>query len=357
MSENLVFTAGRKILPLIREEGLRPDMVKVMVGAAGGPRWLVLAHLDRMLFSGWLKDRKEPLFLLGSSIGSWRFAAAAQEDPGSAIERLLRAYIHLRFTSKPTPVEITRESKAILESVLNGAGTRYILEHPYLRLSVMAARCRWPVSVENRVLLSIGLFDAALYNAVHRNGLRFFFERSLFYDSRESPPFFAMNGFPTCRIPLSRHNVKEALLASASIPMAMSGVRNIPGAPKGIYRDGGVIEYHFNIPFIGRGDGVVLFPHFMDRIIPGWFDKKLPWRKPLTSNLDNVLMVSPSREFIEGLPHGRIPDRRDFVLFRGRDDDRIAVWKTISEASRRLGDEFMDAVESGSIRRMVKPMP
>lgn len=36
-------------------------------------------------------------------------------------------------------------------------------------------------------------------------------------------------------------------MASGSIAVVMEGVRNIGGVPEGIYRDGGVTDYHFDI--------------------------------------------------------------------------------------------------------------
>lgn len=71
-------------------------------------------------------------------------------------------------------------------------------------------------------------------------------------------------------------NLKPALQASGSIPYLMNGVQQIPGAPKGVYRDGGPVDYHLDVPFGLDGSGIVLYPHFSQRIIPGWFDKHLP---------------------------------------------------------------------------------
>ncbi|RPJ78596.1 MAG: patatin-like phospholipase family protein, partial [Deltaproteobacteria bacterium] len=87
MNRWLSIFAGKKALLHIREQGLSQEDVSVIAGAAGGPKWLVLNQLDRMIFSYWLRNRKKPLYLLGSSIGSWRFAAASQKDPIEAMDR------------------------------------------------------------------------------------------------------------------------------------------------------------------------------------------------------------------------------------------------------------------------------
>lgn len=355
-TENLVFLAGKKAFSKIKQEGLKPEMVKVVAGAAGGPKWLVLNHLDRVIFSSWIKNRQKPLFLLGSSIGAWRFAAASQNNHGKAIDRFQSAYLGQHYNSNPGPEEVTFETERIMNGFIDDRRINEILHHPYMRLNIMAVRSKWAVSSDKRLFLACGLLAAMLFNIIGRKLLRFFFERALFYDERTIPPFWTMDDFPIRKIPLKAKNLKKALLASGSIPLIMSGVNNIAHAPKGTYRDGGVIDYHMDIPFMGQEEGIVLFPHYTDRITPGWLDKKLFWRKPSLSNMDDVLLIAPSEAFIESLPRKKIPDRNDFWYFKGRDADRIEYWKTVINKSKDLGHEFIEAVETDKIRELVKPM-
>jgi hypothetical protein len=42
MSSNIDIFAGKHALALVRDGGLHPDMVEVIAGAAGGPKWLIL---------------------------------------------------------------------------------------------------------------------------------------------------------------------------------------------------------------------------------------------------------------------------------------------------------------------------
>ena len=353
---NLVFLAGKKAFSKIREEGLKPEMVKVIAGAAGGPKWLVLNHLDRVLFSSWFKKRTKPLFLIGSSIGAWRFAAASQNNHKKAIDRFQSGYLDQQYSSNPGPVEVTRETIRIMDGFLDDSKINEILQHPYMRLNIMAVRSKWAVASDRKMFLALGLLASAFFNTFNRSSLRFFFERVLFYDERTLPPFWKMDGFPILKIPIKEDNLKKALLASGSIPIIMSGVENIAHAPKGTYRDGGVIDYHMDIPFLGDDKGIVLFPHYTDRIIPGWLDKKLSWRKPSSPNMDNVVLVAPSGKFIGRLPDKKIPDRNDFWRFKGRNAERIECWKTVIKKSERLGHEFLEAVETGKIREFIKPM-
>lgn len=72
--------------------------------------------------------------------------------------------------------------------------------------------------------------------------------------------------------------------------------------------------------------------------------------------MKNVLLVAPSREYIESLPNGKIPDRNDFKLYHGKDEERIKCWKTVIQKGESLADDFMDAVESGKIKDLVQPL-
>ena len=357
MPENLVFLAGKKAYAIIKEKGLHPEMVKVIAGAAGGPKWLVLNHLDRILFSTWLKNRTEPLFLIGSSIGAWRFAAVSCSNPLQALKKFETAYLSQTYSERPVPREVTEETSRVRDAYLDTSGIQEILHHPYLRLNFMTVRCKWPNSAENKLLLGAGLFGAALSNVISRKSLKFFFERTLFYHPETAPPFFQKNDFPLQKVPLDKENLKPSLLASGSIPLLMSGITDIQGAAKGVYRDGGIIDYHMDIPFLNSEDeSIVLYPHFTDRIIPGWLDKKLTWRKPQPSNMENVLLVAPSKSFIASLPFHKIPDRTDFWTFNRKDEERIAYWKTVISRSELLGNEFIDTVESDRIKDLVQPM-
>ena len=96
------------------------------MGASGGAKWLVLSHIDRVLSRHLLPELSAPVFLLGSSIGAWRFACYAQDDPEAAIGRFEALYVQQTYSEKPDSAEITRKSQAILDRLLGPAGwTRF----------------------------------------------------------------------------------------------------------------------------------------------------------------------------------------------------------------------------------------
>lgn len=278
------------------------------------------------------------------------------KNPLQALEKFGEAYFHQYYSETPDAAEVSREARRVLDQYLADAGVREILQHPFMRLSVMAARSRFVVSSDQKRFLLPGLASAAVMNIISRSTLKLFFSRALFYDQRDLPPFYSMSEFPIQRVPLDEENLQESILASGSIPLAMEGIRDIPNARAGIYRDGGMIDYHMDIPFNTAHHEIVLFPHYSDRIIPGWFDKHIFWRKAAEEHVAGVLLVAPSKKFVENLPGGKIPDRHDFKLYFGRDAERISAWEYAYSMSLRLADEFIEAIESGNIRNMVEPL-
>lgn len=354
MMKKLKILAGKKALSILREEGLKKESLSVIAGAAGGPKWLVLSGLDRAIFSSWLASSDHPVFLIGSSIGAWRFAAIAQGMGSGAYDRFEQAYLEQRYSVRPTASEVYRVILGVRDAYLGPTGAEAVLAHPFFRLSMIATRCRGIFTRDERFALGPAMIFAALVNLVSRRAMNIFFSRTLVSDPRTAPPFFPNGRDPVQRVPLTAGNMGSALMASGSIPLVMEGVKNIEGARAGTYRDGGILEYHLDVPY--GTDGIVLFPHFMRRIIPGWLDKSMPWRKPDPGNMENVVLVCPSEAFIDSLPHRRIPDREDFKHFRGNDKERIASWKKVVEMSLVLGEEFLELVHGGAIGREATPL-
>ncbi len=354
MDSSMTVRAGKKAFARIRERGFSLDDAAVIAGAAGGPKWLILSGLDRELCSALAGKRKYPLFLIGSSIGSWRFAAYAQKNPAGAMNRFLEIYLGQGYSEKPDSAEISRETERMMDEFLTDQGILSVLSHPFMRLQFFAVRSRGFIQSDKKLLLLGGLLLAASANLVSRGFVRLFFRQTLFQDGRHDPPF--MLDAATDTVTLTPDNFRNALMASASIPLVMKGVSGIQGSLPGVYRDGGMVDYHLDLPYSTNGDSVVFYPHYTDAVIPGWFDKPYPWRRADRRNMENVLIVSPSKSMIERLPLKKIPDRNDFVLFKGHDRDRIVYWKTVADESRRMGDEFMELLVKNRIHEVMKEL-
>jgi hypothetical protein len=354
MAADLLFLAGHRAYERIRANGLCADDVKMVVGASGAAKWLVLHGLESALFGAWFSGRRTPLHLYGTSIGSWKSAAAARTDPQAAFDCLANAYIHQYYSGRITPEQVARETERIMNEFLGPGVPAEILHHPYCRLHLSAVRCRGLLASDNTQLEMAGLGMAWLGNRFSRRLFRRFCLPTLFYDARDLPPFIDNGEFPGGAVSLQTDNLRQALLGSGSIPYVMKSVRNIKGAPKGAYRDGGMFHYHPAFDFLAGGEGIVLYPHFYNQAVLGWFDKKRPDRVAGGKLLADVLMLAPSPSFVAELPFGRIPDRRDFLRLVGRDDERVKFWEKSVAMSRRLGDTFMENVESGRIRELVQ---
>ncbi|WP_417515440.1 patatin-like phospholipase family protein [Marinobacter sp.] len=351
---SLTIRAGRRTLQRLQEKPLTPDDVHVIPGAAGGPKALGLSGLDKAIFGDWLPQVEQERSLIGSSIGSWRFAAIASSDnPRVQLTRLAELYTSQRFSKGVSAAEVTRQSILFLEELIGGRED-YILQHPWYRLNVVVVRTFGMLEPESRARLGLGLMSAISANMVGRRHLGRFMERGILHDARLKAPLSPLTDFPSHEIPLSRENLLPALLASASIPMVMSGVRDIPGAPTGIYRDGGLLDYHLDLPY--EQPGVILYPHFTDRVVPGWFDKTLPWRRGDATRLQDVLLVTPSPDYLERLPDGKLPDRKDFETYAGNDDGRERSWRKAIAESERMGDEFLELLATGRLMDVLQPL-
>ena len=344
MMPNSVITlrAGRRALERIRQAGLQASDVEIVPGAAGGPKGLGIAGLDRAVFGEWLPSSPGVRHLVGSSIGAWRFAAACRKDPVQALGEFTRAYTEQSYPARPSARHVSQSARAMLAGLFAGREDE-ILNHPHYRLHILTVRGRWPRAGRSALSTTMGFGMAALANAFGRRHLARFLERTVFVDSRGALPFIdadrRFDAFRNHVVPLDRGNVGEALLASASIPLVLEGVADIPRAPAGMYWDGGIIDYHLHLPY-HRAQGLVVYPHFVDRIVPGWLDKGMPWRHASGEWLDNVLLIAPSREYLARLPHGKLPDRRDFNRFAGDDAARMAYWRKAIAESDRLAEAF-----------------
>jgi len=328
---------GKRAAAVIGKQGWHPDLFRLLLGASGGPKWLILGQLDRLLFGDFLTRGKRELSVLGSSIGAWRHACLAQADPLAALDRFEQAYLQQSYSPRPTTTEISAASARILEHLLGDGGAEDIVSHPRIRSHIVTARGRGPAGTTQPALLATAMGAAAIGNSLHRRLLNLAFQRVVFHSGASPAPELGLTGFETAYTPLRRATVPLALHASGSIPFVLKGERDIAGAPAGQYWDGGIIDYHFDLREC-RGDGLMLYPHFRADITPGWFDKFLPWRKAGISRLDDLVLLCPSRAFVASLPLGKIPDRSDFK--RLSQDARVAYWRECMARSRALAEDF-----------------
>jgi hypothetical protein len=260
------------------------------------------------------------------------------------------------YGRKDSPGTILRSLAAIIDSYIEDDALPFALTNKPYRLAILTCRMKQLAAYERPWVQKVGFITSFLANALHPALIHHFAERVVFYYGSRPPDFCLRKEFRGRFIPLSEINFKSAVIASGAIPIAVGGVRDIFGAPDGIYRDGGFLDYHINQDYTTRNDGLTLFFHHQERIIPGWMDKRLKRRRPPETFLDSVVMVHPSETFIAGLPDGRIPDRGDFETFIDDPAVRIANWRRTVELAAPLGEEFLELIASGRLKDVVEKL-
>ncbi len=390
--------AGPRARLHLGQNGLSPADVGVIPGAAGGPKGLILGPLDRFLFGQWLPQSQQPIHLVGASIGAWRMATACLSDPVAAFKVLERDYIAQHYELKPG--EKRPSSRFVSEQFGQNLARFYdgriaeVLKHPRYRLHVITSRGRHVLGREGPVRTPMGYLGAFLTNTVRRKSMGAWLERVVFSSQPGGLPF-TTDDYRTRRVALTEANFKLAVQASCSIPFVLQAVHDIPGAPRGAYWDGGIIDYHLHLDYIlnknspeieannilntrpdsvnlvdknisvlnlspsraegGQSDALshapkdarprsegklVLYPHFQKAVVPGWLDKSLKWRHKATRHLDNMLLLAPNPEWVKTLPNAKLPDRKDFVHYGNDLTGRVKAWTTAASASQQMADEF-----------------
>ncbi len=340
----LHYRAGPRALEHLKRDGLGPGSIGAVVGPASGPRWLALAGLDRALLSTDLLSQGR-IRLAGASAGGWRMVAFAARDPLAAHQRLLDGYVGQVFDDTDTPATASRAYARMLADVI-GDDTDHMLDHPVFDLAIHVARSRLGGS---RPALLAALLAAGALNVATARATEVCFERVLLASRPESlPPFDGRV------VPLRRDNLLQAARATGTVPIYKEAVRDIPGAPRGAYVDGGLTDYHLRATYVDD-DRLVLLPHYRRAILPRWLDRFRP-RLPSPEATANVLQIYPSAEFVAGLPDGEIPDRDDFKRFAGDPQERIRRWRQVTAASEALGEQLLADLDSGRLVERVEPL-
>lgn len=344
--------AGTHAYEVIRDGGLSWNDIRIYFGPAVGPRWLIAAGFDRTLIRSGHLGRVKPLLLLGASAGAWRLATWVQPEAEKSYSALIESYISAHYTSQDTPETIQTSLLKIIDSAIEDDALPFALKHPRYRLAIITSRSRHITASSSKWLQGLGFGLCFLFNALSPQGIFLFIDRVVFY-SGPLPPL-CERGY--C-VPLATANFKPALLASGAIPLVVAGVRNIYGAPKGTYRDGGLTDYQLNSTTPPHGcTGLSLCFLHQAQIIPRWLDKRLA-RPPEAERLANTIIVRPSEELIAQLPGGKVPDRDDITRYLTDPETRMKNWRESVDKCAHLGEVFIELVESHQIAQRVERIP
>ena len=231
----------------VAEHGLSPADIACIPAAAGGPKGLALLPLDRLLCAEWL-PRNPGIELVGASVGAWRMAALAQRDPLAALDRVQHAYVHGQcYAAKPTPADVSTACAAA--SRAPPAAPRCTGLRRGVSLSIVTSRARGRLH-DRESKLAFGTGCGGQRGVAQTPGG--YLERVVFQAGAppvllREPGFDRVRPGDACRsIP---DNAEDALLASGTIPLLATPVRNIAGAPPGNYWDGALVDYHLLLPY------------------------------------------------------------------------------------------------------------
>jgi hypothetical protein len=342
MTSPITIRLGRRARQRIAGQGLSARDIAIIPAAAGGPKGLILHGIDCWLFGDFLPSMPRPRQLVGASIGAWRMAAGAFDDPVAAQRRLVGLYVGQQYPARVDAAYVSRTCRALLDALLDGRGHEVLGRDDY-RLALLTARGAGRLAPASGWSETAGFLHAALNNLVGRRRLAASLERVIFHngataakDNWLAAPF---DTFAQHQVALDAGNLRDALLASGSIPLVLEPVRDIAGAPAGAYWDGGLIDYHLHLPY-QRDPDLVLYPHFADHIVPGWLDKSMPWRRARAGHpaLENMILVAPSPAFLARLPNGKLPDRRDFKAYGKDNGGRQRDWRRAIGESERMAE-------------------
>ena len=354
--------AGPKARQHLEKNGLQPQDIGVVPGAAGGPKGLILGALDRFIFGDWLLQSHQSVHLVGASIGAWRMATACLDNPVAAFSRLEHDYIHQHYALEPGQKRPTADfvSEKFGKSLADfyGGRVREVLNHPRYRLHIITSRGRHMLGREHKVATPLGYLGAFLTNSVYRKAMGAWLERVVFSSQNAGLPF-ATGDYRTRQVALTDANFQRALQASCSIPFVLRSVSHIPGAPPGAYWDGGITDYHLHLNYASdliansphkhcadgqnhslNSAGLVLYPHFQKAVVPGWLDKGLKWRHQSTHFLDNMVLLAPDPAWVKTLPNSKLPDRQDFTHYGADLQARIKAWRTAVSQAAQLAQEY-----------------
>lgn len=353
----LKILAGPKAYTQIKKNGLAPADISAVFGASGAAKWLTIYGLDSAIFSQWLANSEQVIDLFGTSVGAFKLAAASQADCTKALDLLADAYINQHYEGKVTAAQVAIETTRILNTFLSPQSIDEILTNSRYNYHCGAVLCKGLLASDNVNVQKLAMAKAFLLSLIGRNALCNTFDRAVFTSGKPQFDLSGLDAYATHKIVLTKDNFRDAILSSGSIPVVMPGVANVAGGPLGKYRDGGLLDYHPVPSNIGNIDkGLVLYPHFYTEVKEGWFDKFAPGRVVSAKQLDNIVLIGPSDDFVKSLPGGAIPDRKDFYTFKGNDEERIRRWTIAKDRSCELGEEFMQLANSGDIAAKVEPL-
>ncbi len=339
-TKHLHIKAGEKAYARLMEKGLQPKDIKVFAAAAGGPKWIILYHLDLYMMQNFLKEHEQPIHFIGASIGAWRSMTYSHNDPVEAMHRLSYEYIHQRYSEDASWNEVTEGCRKLITNTL-GNGTQHILSNTQRKLHIQVSQDLNTFKTNTNRNLKYKFGKMFLQHWLYRKSIGKHLKRLTFSNAEQT--LILDDGIASELVLLTEENLLPALRASGAIPLIMEPI-SIDGHD---CWDGGIVDYHLDFKY-DIGDKLVLYPHFFGYIKPGWFDKKNPFR--FSKHHHNTVLIYPSPEFVQMLPNQKLTDLKDFYAYAKEPDERIKVWLKAREMGKYLVEDFEKLLNPETLR-------
>ena len=335
----LKIKAGKQAHSRILEQGLTSEIVSAFSAAAGGPKWIILYELDKYLMEEFFVGHRHTIHFLGGSIGAWRSMCYLLDDQLEAISRLKEGYLNQRYDPPFSPQIVSDTVHKIIVDALGEKGTESILSNRKRKLHISTSKAHFTSIGKGDLTLKSRFAMVALGNLIHRRSMNFHLSRHFFSTSEK--PIIGSDGIRSQFSSLNESNLMPALRASGAIPVSMVPII-INGQE---HWDGGIVDYHLDMKYQNI-NGVVLYPHFLPYIRPGWFDK---WTKiRYSKHHENTVLVYPSKLFIDQLPDRQLTSLQDFYTYKNDQDLRIKKWYQAADLGKYLVEDF-DRLRSPSV--------
>src|SRR5690606_36513126 len=172
----LTIRAGHLARELILEQGLQPEQVDIVPGAAGGPKGIGIQGLDQAISGEFFARAPQRRTLVGSSIGSWRFASIAARGAKQGTERLAELYTHLYFDNKMTRQQVSDICRGMLLDLVQGKEAD-LVQHPDYQLAVILVKAQRICQSDKALPLLASVAGIVGATAVARKHSRHFMQR------------------------------------------------------------------------------------------------------------------------------------------------------------------------------------
>jgi hypothetical protein len=240
----------------------------------------------------------------------------------------------------------------MLVHLFGKTGVNEILTNQLFKAHFIVTKTKGLTSYDNKIIQGAGLLGSILLNKIDRRLLTYQYERFIYRPESSSLHIDDPYNFGNHYVDFTQDNISDALLASGSIPLVMSGIKDIANSSKGTYRDGGIIDYHFDFSLENKSKpkGLTLYPHFNETPKAGWFDKNSS-RQVLAKNYQDTVLLVPSAKFVESLPFKKIPDRNDFKNLDA--NTRIKYWLKVLSETDKLAESFHEFIAKQSLKKIM----